>query len=140
MNTRICTLSFIFVTYFSQAQTPLITPDEAKLPNAPILETRAITRGPAVKVETPGEVQAKSFTLKINFEPRGGASINPSSLRVVYLKQPNIDLTSRFKVGLQNDQIDLANVMVPTGEHPIMIKIKDSEGREGSHLVRLVAK
>ena len=56
------------------------------------------------------------------------------------MKQPNIDLTPRMKSGLQNDQIELANLSVPAGEHPIVIKIKDSEGREGSHLMRLVAK
>ena len=121
-------------------QTILITEEEAKLPNAHVLSTRAITRGPAIKLLTPTEVPAKSFALKLNLEARGGAKIDPGSLKIEYLKQPIVDLTSRFKAGLQGNHIELQQAKIPEGQHAIKVSIKDSEGREGMHIIQLLAK
>jgi hypothetical protein len=122
------------------AQTKLITEEEAQLPNSPILETRGITRGPLFKDLGSGAVNAKSFTLNWLMEARGSTKINPSTLSVLYLKQPIVDLTPRVKPGFVDDRVVLPNVSVPAGEHTIMIKIKDTDGREGSHVLRLIAK
>ena len=54
----------------------LVSAAEAQLPNATMVSTRAITRGPGVKLLTPTEVSAPSFALKIALEPRGGATID----------------------------------------------------------------
>ena len=124
----------------ASAQTILITEEEAMLPNAQVLSTRAITRGPGIKLLTPTEVPAKSFALKLNLEARGGTKIDPGSLKIEYLKQPIVDLTSRFKAGLQGNHIELQQAKVPEGQHAIKVSIKDSEGREGMHIIQLLAK
>ena len=131
---------FLAMASLSQAQTVLITEEEAKFPNAQVLSTRAITRGPGIKVLTPTEVAAKSFALKLDLEARGGAKIDPSSLKIEYLKQPIVDLTSRFKSGLQGNHIEMHQAKVPEGQHLIKVSIKDSEGREGVHIIQLLAK
>lgn len=124
----------------ASSQTILITEEEAKLPNAQVLSTRAITRGPVIKLVTPTEVPAKSFALKLNLEARGGAKIDTGSLKIEYLKQPIVDLTSRFKAGLQGNHIELQQAKIPEGQHAIKVSIKDSEGREGIHIIQLLAK
>lgn len=143
---KLCFRSTLLAVFFSglssltSAQTVLITDEEAKLPNAQALSTRAITRGPSIKLTTPAEVSAKSFALKLDIEARGGAKIDTGSLKVEYLKQPIVDLTARFKAGLQGHHIDLHEIKVPQGQHPIKVSIKDSEGREGTQVIQLVAK
>lgn len=122
------------------AQVRLITEEEAKAPSQQVSSTRAITRGPGVKLLTPANVTAKSFAFKLMLEPRGGASLNATSLRVEYLKHPPIDLTSRVQSGLVGNTLEMSNVTVPTGEHPLRVSIRDSEGREGSTVIHLNAK
>ena len=124
----------------SLGQVKLITEEEAKAPNLQVPSTRAITRGPGISLLSPLEVTAKSFAFKLNFEPRGGAKIDPTSVKFEYLKQPPIDLSSRFVSGLKGNQIELPLVRVPSGTHPIRISVKDSEGREATTILQLNAK
>jgi hypothetical protein len=128
------------VACFANAQVTLITEEESKYPNAQTTMTRAITRGPAIKLVSPSEVPAKLFAVKLSLEARGGAKIDTSSLRVEYLKQPLVDLTSRFKPGIEGNFIELHQVTVPEGQHAIRVSIKDSEGREGSQTFHFHAK
>ncbi len=123
-----------------KAQNILITEAEAQTPNLQVPTTRAITRGPGINLLTPAEVMAKSFTLKLVFEPRGGAKIDASSIKFEYLKQPIVDLTARFRPGLSGNQLELAMVTVPPGKHPIRVSVRDSEGREGHTVIHLSAK
>ncbi len=132
--------SFGLAALPSLGQVKLITEEEAKSPNLQVPSTRAITRGPGISLITPLEVTAKSFAFKLNFEPRGGAKIDPASVKFEYLKQPPIDLSSRFVPGLKGNQIELPLVSVPTGTHPIRISVRDSEGREGTTILQLNAK
>jgi hypothetical protein len=121
----------------SQAS-PLVTEEEAKLPNAPGLATRGVTRGPGIKVVSP-DPSAKTvkspFDLKVGFEARGGAKIDPASVRVHYMKTPLIDLTDRIKGGIKDEGIDVAKAELPPGEHPIRVTVKDSEGRSTSSVM-----
>lgn len=118
----------------------LITDKEANLPAAPQAASRAITRGPGVKVLSPENVASGAFPLKVVFEPRGGSKIDPSSVQVTYLKNPAVDLTSRIKSGIRPDGIDLASVTAPGGDHPILISVRDNEGRQGSLVINLSVK
>src|SRR5262249_55041242 len=93
--------------------------------------SRAITRGPGVKLASSDSV-AGTFAFKVVFEPRGGSKIDPESLKVEYLKDPIVDLTERVKPGLKPDGIELSSVIAPTGEHPIRVTVRDSEGRAGA--------
>jgi hypothetical protein len=124
----------------AKAQNILITEAEAQTPSLQVPTTRAITRGPGINLLTPSEVLAKSFTLKLVFQPRGGAKIDASSIKFEYLKQPIIDLTTRFRPGLSGNQLELAMVTVPAGKHPIRVSVRDSEGREGHTVIHLNAK
>src|SRR5258705_7746399 len=125
----------------THAQTvQLIKPEEAKLPAAAAQPaSRAITRGPAIKLTSPESV-AGTFAFKVAFEPRGGSKIDPASVKVEYLKEPVVDLTQRVKPGLKPDGIELASVAAPAGEHPIPVSGRDSESRPGPGPFRLKGK
>lgn len=123
------------------AAVTLIKDEEARLP-APAggLVTRGITRGPGVKMLSPdpaaGAVKSP-FNLKVSFEPRGGARIDPASVSVTYLKATPVDLLPRVKAGLSAGGIELAGAEVPPGEHQIRVTVQDSEGRQSSTVLQL---
>ena len=133
----------VLVSLASIAAAPvvqLITDKEAKLPAASQAPSRAITRGPGVKLLSPESVPAGAFPLKVAFEPRGGSKIDPGSVQVTYLKNPPVDLTSRVKSAIRPDGVDLASVTAPAGDHPIRITVTDDEGRQGSLVIKLSVK
>jgi len=120
---------------------PLITAKEAALPPAAgTLATRGISRGPAIKLASPeaDTPVAAPFDFKVNFEPRGDAKIDPSSVKVVYMKSPFVDLTPRLKSAISANGIDFAKADVPPGTHTIRVTVKDSEGRETNSVMNLV--
>ena len=123
------------------AAVTLIKDEEARLPAAAgELVTRGITRGPGVKMLSPdpaaGPVKSP-FNLKVSFEPRGGARIDPASVSVTYLKATPVDLLPRVKTGLSAGGIELAGAEVPPGEHQIRVTVQDSEGRQSSTVLQL---
>ncbi|HTY02523.1 MAG TPA: hypothetical protein VMC81_02225 [Rhodocyclaceae bacterium] len=114
----------------------LITESEARLPAAvPPPATRAITRGPTIRVLSP-DVAAKSlsspFPLRIAFEPHGGAKIDPSLVKLTYLRSPNVELVDRVKAGLTEKGVELPSAEVPPGEHQLRVTVIDSDGRQSS--------
>lgn len=119
----------------------LISAKEAALPPASgTLATRGISRGPVVKLASPEAdtpVMAP-FDFKVNFEPRGDAKIDPSSVKVVYMKSPFVDLTPRLKSAISANGIDFAKADVPPGTHTIRVTVKDTEGRETNSVLNLV--
>ena len=128
------TLLSAFATTQSDAAEVLITAEEAQLPppkGAVGNERRGVTRGPKVELVSPTEIQSPSkFQLK--FQSFGGATIDLSAVKVVYMRTPNVDLTSRIKTYLQPTGVDMADVVLPPGEHMLRVDIKDSDGRAGS--------
>lgn len=123
------------------AAVTLIKDEEARQPAAAGgLVTRGITRGPGVKMLSPdpaaGAVKSP-FNLKVSFEPRGGARIDPASVSVTYLKATPVDLLPRVKAGLSAGGIELAGAEVPPGEHQIRVTVQDSEGRQSSTVLQL---
>lgn len=131
-------LALLPMTSFGQVK--LITEEEARAPAQNMASTRAITRGPGIKLISPNEVPAKSFPFKLVFEPRGGATINLSTFKIEYLKQPLVDLTERVRAGLKGNALEMSQVSVPAGQHPMRISIRDSEGREGTTVIEINAK
>lgn len=118
----------------------LIKDEEAKLPAAAVKPpTRAITRGPAVKLASPDSVTG-AFPLKVTFEPRGESKIDLSSVKVEYLKGPGVDLTDRLKAGIKPGGIEIPAAAAPAGQHPIRVTVRDSEGRLGSTEFNLTVK
>lgn len=143
MKIRNCLLVIWAIGFLSVTANaaPLITPKEAKLPDAAgKLNTRGISRGPGIKVVSPeaGAQTKGPFEFKVDFEPRGGATIDKSSLKVTYMKSPVVDLTPRLKGSITDNGIDMKNAEIPPGEHQVKISVKDSDGREASTTTTLV--
>ncbi len=119
----------------------LIKEDEARLPAYEgKLEKRALTRGPGISVESPtsdANIVQSPFKLKVNFEPRGGAKINPESVKVTYLRNPTVDLTDRITTSVSEKGINLSGAEVPPGEHFIRVSVADSDGRKSSTDLRI---
>ena len=140
LSTTVIALAMGSLPWLASAQTKLITEAEAQTPNLQVPATRAITRGPGISLLSPTEVAGKSFAFKLAFEPRGGAKIDAGSIKFEYLKQPLVDLTSRFKTGLSGNQLELLQASGPAGAHPIRVSVRDTEGREGHTIIHLNAK
>lgn len=124
------------------AAAPLITDKEAALPESKgELKTRGIVRGPGIKVVSPDPAAPVkgAFDLKVNFESRGGNKIDPTSVRVTYLKSPAVDLTPRLKGGISESGIEFQKAEVPAGEHALRITVKDAEGRESNSTITISA-
>jgi hypothetical protein len=113
----------------------LITTEEAQLPpprGAVATDRRGVTRAPKVKYVEEGEPIHSPTHLKLTFESFGGAKIDPDSVKVTYLRTPNVDLTPRVKLFVQATGIDIPDVELPAGDHMIRVDVKDSDGRIGS--------
>jgi hypothetical protein len=113
----------------------LITDDEAKLPppkGAIAADRRGITRGPRIELIDDKEPIHSPMHLQLKFESYGGAKIDPDSVKVTYMRTPNVDLTGRVKPFVQAAGIDIPDVELPVGDHMVRVDIKDSDGRIGT--------
>ena len=140
MRSILILVAFLFASGTAFAQVQLITAEEAKQPaSAAKPASRAITRGPGVKLASPESVSG-AFALKVAFEPRGDSKIDPASVKVELLKGNGIDLTDRIKAGIKPTGIEVASAAAPAGEHPIRVTVRDSEGRLGTAEFKLTVK
>jgi hypothetical protein len=117
------------------AATKLITEEEAKLPppkGAIATDRRGILRGPKIDFVSPGNPTQSPLHLQLKFESYGGTKIDPDSIKVIYLRTPNVDLTSRIKPYLLPNGIDIPETELPPGEHMVRVDIKDMDGRPAS--------
>lgn len=131
----VCAASAITVSPAACASHILITEDEAKLPppkGAMTADRRGITRGPKIEVIVDGAQVHSPVHLQLKFESFGGAKIDPDSIKVTYMKTPNVDLTERIKSFVGANGLDMPDAELPPGDHMIRVDIKDSEGRVGS--------
>jgi hypothetical protein len=120
--------------------TQLITEEEAKLPppkGAITTDRRGILRGPKVEVVSPSDAVSSPLRLQLKFESFGGAKIDPDSVKVIFLRSPNVDLTSRVKPFIQADGIIMQDAELPPGEYMVRVDIKDSDGRPGTAMFTL---
>jgi hypothetical protein len=124
-------LIFVSQPPAASAGVVLITPEEAQLPTPKgVHVARAVTRGPRIDLAGPDASEARSpLRLQLKFRGFGGAMINLDSLRVTYLKTPNVDLTSRVRPYAQPTGIEIPDAEAPPGEHLVRVEIHDSEGR-----------
>ena len=142
MIVRNCCVGLLlgFATLFSvpnlvYAGLVLITPEEAELPpprGAVATDRRGITRGPKVELVPSADPLHSPMHFQVKFETYGGSRIDPDSVKVIYLRNPNVDLTPRLKSYVQPTGIDMTDVQLPPGEHMMRVDIKDSDGRAGS--------
>jgi hypothetical protein len=128
--------AFISLSVPARAAHVLITEEEAKLPpprGAVVADRRGITRGPKIDVVLQGDQVVHSpIHFQLKFESFGGAKIDPDSVKVTYLRTPNVDLTPRIKPFVQPTGIDMPDVELPVGDHMVRVDVKDSDGRAGS--------
>ena len=116
----------------------LITAEEGQLGAAPQgdLTFRAgVSRGPSITVVSPkanDPALHSPFRLQLKFEGRGGAQIDPDTLKLTYARSPTVDLTARVKPFANPSGIDLPEASVPPGNHTIRAEVKDKDGRAGS--------
>ncbi len=126
------------LTVFLSVQTviagELISDEENQLPSLIPLRTRSISRGPGIKVISPDlDATTKSpVNIKVQFEARGGSKIDSSSVKVIYLKSPNIDITQRLNTGITESGIDFSKAEIPPGNQSLQVIVKDSDGRENT--------
>src|SRR5438067_6227596 len=84
----------------SAAPLILITPDEARLPplkDAIQFVPRGVTRGPQIDF-VPATTPTTSPThLQLKFSAHGGATVDPLSVQMTYLRDPSVDLTTRIR-------------------------------------------
>ncbi|HLI22755.1 MAG TPA: hypothetical protein VKV32_16655 [Stellaceae bacterium] len=121
----------------------LISPQEAKLPAAQVVQiaTRGLTRGPTVKQVSPPPNTAApsggSLTLDIAFDAHNGATIDPAKVKVIYMKQPAIDLTPRLRPFITPNGIDATDVQIPPGTHMLRVEVTDSDGRSTTQIMTI---
>ena len=134
-RTGLIILAMGLLTAGRASATQLITDEEAKLPppkGAVAADRRGILRGPKVDVVLPGDTVHSPLHLQLKFEAFGGAKIDPDSVKMTFLRTPNVDLTPRIKPFVQAAGIDMPDTELPPGEYTIRVDIKDSDGRIGT--------
>ena len=141
MLSRILLVALVLISTAASAQTvQLVTADEARQPAVAAKPgSRAITRGPGVKLTSPESVSG-NFPFQVEFTPRGGSTIDVASVKVEYLRGPGVDLTSRLKASTSARGISVAAAAAPAGEHSFHVSVRDSEGREGHADFKLMVK
>jgi hypothetical protein len=133
-------LGFLTVTAEVHAGTVLISADEAKLPppkGAIAVASRGITRGPKIEYLGGTDSRQSPTRLQLKFESFGGAKIDTDSLKVIYMKNPAVDLTPRLKPFVQPTGIDMPDAELPVGDHLIRVDVKDSDGRTATQTFTL---
>jgi hypothetical protein len=114
----------------ASASTVLITDQEAQLPlDKKIAGTRGITRGPRIEFAHHDVVVGSPLHFQMKFRSFGGATIVVQSIRLIYLKTPDIDLTPRVMPFVEASGIDIPEAEIPSGEHYFQAEVADSEGR-----------
>ena len=119
----------------------LISSQEAALPSATAagITFRSVTRGPKIQLVSPADASVvhSPVALHLKFESYGGATIDPASVKVTYMKKPAVDLTSRVRTYIRPDGVDMETAEIPPGEHVIKVDVTDSQGRAGSNTFML---
>ena len=120
----------------------LILPQEAQLPpprEVPV-GSRGVTRGPLIRMVAPGaspQTVGGSFWLRVEFVGRGGARIDPSTLRVRYLRAWEVDISERLRPFATPEALEVREARVPPGRHLLKIDIRDDGGRQSEAVVEI---
>ena len=115
----------------------LITKQEAALANAPedpkiaskLLEEE-VERGPIIVLNSPKNEgrYPKPIKIDILFIPRDAADIDLSTLKVIYVKIFDIDITARLKKHTTDKGIQIPEAELPPGKHKLKILLADTKG------------
>jgi len=129
-----CVTAGLMISGAAQA-VQLITEEAARLPppkGAVALDKRGILRGPKVEYVSTGETVHSPLHLQLKFQSFGGATIDLDSVRIIYLRAPNVDLTPRVRPFVRSTGVDIPDAELPPGEYTVRVDVKDSEGHSGT--------
>lgn len=120
----------------------LITKEEAALPSTTLTARSGVTLPPTIEVLSPkaGEPVKSPFRLRIAFRAHGDAKIDPGSVNLVYSRQPPVNLTERVKPFLTASRLDIQEVVVPPGQHEILISVSDDQLHDGVRKLALTVR
>ena len=65
------------------------------------------------------------------------AQIEPKRVKLTYLRESPVDLTSRVAAFIRSDGIDVPRAQVAAGKHEIQIEVVDTEGRQATQQLTL---
>jgi hypothetical protein len=94
--------------------------------------------GPSLVVEVPDGASpvAGALGLRVRFSPGpGGAAVNPTSVRLTYLRGGGIDLTATIRPWVTADGIDLPPHRVPAGTHSFSLYVEDTDGNGTTQVI-----
>jgi hypothetical protein len=112
----------------------LITKEEASFPPGTQTEPRGPMPGPTIEVKwPPADVRQKSpLRLVVTFTTHSGSPVDKESVRLIYIKNPLVELTNRIHDFITPTGIEVRDAQVPPGSHTIRIQLKDLAGRASS--------
>jgi hypothetical protein len=94
--------------------------------------------GPVVTIDKPGGLAklTSPITFNVKFAAFAGAKVDVNSIRIIYVKDPWIDLTQRVidNVGANvftATGFSFSEAEVVGGTHTIRIEVRDTDGRVG---------
>jgi hypothetical protein len=85
-----------------------------------------------VEYVSTGETVHSPLHLQLKFQSFGGATIDLDSVRIIYLRAPNVDLTPRIRPFVRSTGVDIPDAELPPGEYTVRVDVKDSEGHSGT--------
>jgi hypothetical protein len=101
-------------------------------------DNRAITRNPKIILASPDATATTSpIHFEIKFVAYNAAQIEPKRVKLTYLKDSPVDLTSRVAAFIRSDGIDVPRAQVAAGKHQIQIEVVDTEGRQATQQLTL---
>ena len=126
----------------------VIKDSEANLPDAAPAapeddtETRDLFRPPDIdQVSPPPNAATGSvFPLQIKFKAYQGATIDPSTVKVTYMKTPLVDLTQRLKSYITSTGISVPAAEFPRGFHVIQISVADTDHNTNGKVITLIVR
>lgn len=124
----------IFPTVMPARALELITKEEASLPPGLSERMRGPIPGPIIEVlSPPSDVRQRTpFRLLVRFRTYGGSLVDKELVRMIYIKDPLVELTKRVQDFITPRGIEVKDAEVPPGRHMIRIQLNDTAGRTGS--------
>jgi hypothetical protein len=138
---------------FCAAAQPLVTTEEASLPNKDISklgDERGIFPGPTIKLVSPSAKELNTrlieasnikspFEFQLVFQAHNGSAIDWKTLKVTYLKTPEIPITDRLVPShMTSDGITFADAELPPGSHQFKVEVSDTDQLPSWKVISLV--
>ena len=136
-------LPHFITTSLSGAGPFLVTEGEVMLQDAPTLRgpRDEVSDGPRINILSPQEGKAYNgpVDIEVLFEQvPGGPGVKPDTLRVVYVKLWEIDITERLLPYLRANRIYVERAQFPPGRHVFRVSIADEAGKASERMVRII--